>query len=119
MNWLTRAVKYMFWLLVVSWGAKVLRWVVVGMLRYAAGATVKQQGPAQANAPRPATGAVPPETQLASRRLVRDPVCGMHIAEVLAIPLRQGSEILYFCSTACRDAYEGNSENARTMAAGA
>jgi YHS domain-containing protein len=38
-----------------------------------------------------------------SRRLVRDPVCGAHVAEVLAIPLREGGEVLHFCSIACRD----------------
>ena len=40
-----------------------------------------------------------------ARKLVRDPVCGMHIAEGLALPLRQGSEILHFCSAECRDKY--------------
>jgi ribosomal protein L24E len=29
----------------------------------------------------------------------------MHIAEVLALPLRQDGELLHFCSTACRDKY--------------
>ena len=40
-----------------------------------------------------------------ARRLVRDPVCGAHVAEVLAIPLRDGSELLHFCSIACREEY--------------
>jgi len=40
-----------------------------------------------------------------ARKLVRDPVCGMHIAEVLALPLRQDGEILHFCSAECRDKY--------------
>ena len=109
MNFLARVFKYLFWLLIVSWGAALLRRIVVGMLRYAAGATVKQQGP-----PAAASSIETPETQVASRRLVRDPVCGMHIAEVLAIPLREGSEVVHFCSAACRDAYVGNT---RKMAA--
>jgi len=29
----------------------------------------------------------------------------MHVAEVLAIPLREGEEVVHFCSTACRDRY--------------
>lgn len=41
----------------------------------------------------------------AARRLVRDPVCGVHVAEVLAIPLRQGGEVMHFCSVTCRDRY--------------
>jgi len=40
-----------------------------------------------------------------SRRLVRDPVCGAHVAEVLAIPLREGGELIHFCSVRCRDQY--------------
>jgi len=40
-----------------------------------------------------------------ARRLVRDPVCGAHVAEVLAIPLREGDDVLHFCSVACRDQY--------------
>ena len=40
-----------------------------------------------------------------ARRLVRDPVCGAHVAEVLAIPLREGGDLLHFCSIVCRDEY--------------
>ncbi|HZV60240.1 MAG TPA: hypothetical protein VFF42_07855, partial [Candidatus Eremiobacteraceae bacterium] len=43
------------------------------------------------------------------RLLVRDPICGVHIAEVLAIPLRENGELLHFCSLACRDAYLNSS----------
>ena len=42
-----------------------------------------------------------------ARKLVRDPVCGLHVAEVLALPLRQDGELLHFCSAACRDKYVG------------
>jgi len=45
-----------------------------------------------------------------SRRLVRDPVCGVHIAENRAIPLRVGAEVVHFCSVACRDQYAGNEQ---------
>jgi YHS domain-containing protein len=40
-----------------------------------------------------------------ARRLVRDPVCGVHVAEARAIPLRSGTELVHFCSTQCRDKY--------------
>jgi len=50
------------------------------------------------------------QTPGAARRLVRDPVCGVHVDETLSIPLREGGELLHFCSIACRDAYAGGAE---------
>lgn len=46
----------------------------------------------------------------AARRLVRDPICGMHVDETLSIPLRDRGELLHFCSIACRDAYAANTK---------
>ncbi len=40
-----------------------------------------------------------------ARKLVRDPVCGTHLAETIAIPMRNGNELLHFCSPECRDKY--------------
>jgi len=37
--------------------------------------------------------------------LVRDPQCGTYVAESRAIRVGSGPRTLYFCSTACRDAY--------------
>ena len=51
----------------------------------------------------PATGDAPGAT--AGQKLVRDPVCGMHVAENLALPLREGTETVHFCSSECRDKY--------------
>ena len=51
---------------------------------------------------------------LAARRLVRDPVCGMHVAEELSVPLREGGELVQFCSADCRDKYV---KSAQRMAA--
>jgi len=45
-----------------------------------------------------------------SRRLVRDPICGVHIAEERAIPLRVRGEIVHFCSVTCRDQYVASEE---------
>jgi YHS domain-containing protein len=42
--------------------------------------------------------------------LVRDPVCGTHVAEVLAIPLREGGDLVHFCSAACRDKYVNDTQ---------
>jgi YHS domain-containing protein len=47
---------------------------------------------------------------VSSRRLVRDPVCGVHIAEERAIPLRVGGEVVHFCSVTCRDQYPGSEQ---------
>ena len=47
---------------------------------------------------------------LATRRLVRDPVCGMHVAEELAIPLRDSGQLVHFCSAACRDEYASKTQ---------
>jgi len=76
-----------------------LRRVVVWMLRgFLGSVTTRQSTPASQ----------PPASS--SRRLVRDPVCGVHIAEERAIPLRLGDELLYFCSVACRDQYASGNQ---------
>ncbi|MGA2097200.1 MAG: hypothetical protein ABSH39_12930 [Candidatus Acidiferrum sp.] len=99
MEFLMRIVKYLFWLLVVSWSVALLRRVLVWMVR---GVTTPGQPSDAAGA---AGSGASGHTQggLAPRRLVRDPVCGMHVAEELSIPLREGGEIVHFCSMACRD----------------
>jgi YHS domain-containing protein len=105
MSFISRVIRYLFWLLVVSWSVALLRRVVGRMLNHAMGsrsqtASRAAQGMKQGvnvNASSDAAGA--------ARRLVRDPVCGAHVAEVLAIPLREGGELLHFCSVACRDQY--------------
>ena len=99
MNFLAAIVRFLFWLLVVSWGVRLLRRLVAGMLGSAAAAP-KQTTDASAGE----------QTPSAARRLVRDPVCGMHVDETLSIPLREDGELLHFCSIACRDAYAGNTK---------
>jgi YHS domain-containing protein len=103
MNSLARMVRFLFWLLVFSWGLRLLRRMVAALLGakppawpQAAGAS--QEFPAAA----------------LSRRLVRDPVCGLHVDETRSMALRDGGELVHFCSPACRDAY---SVNARKFAA--
>lgn len=59
----------------------------------------------QAQRPPQSAGSPGAEVAMNARRLVRDPVCGIHVAEVLAIPLRAGKETIYFCSQACRERY--------------
>ena len=42
-----------------------------------------------------------------TRKLVRDPICGMHVAEGLAIAERSGGALVYFCSEECRNKFIG------------
>src|SRR5690349_24972132 len=90
MTFLGRIVRFLFWLLVVSWSVWLLRRLFRGALQNSA--STVQRGSTQTS------GSL-------ARRLVRDPVCGMHVDETLSIPFREGNELLHFCSIACRDAY--------------
>jgi YHS domain-containing protein len=94
MTFLARILRYVFWVLVVSWAVAILRRIV---RRMAVPATKSQ-----------------PDVDLpndeVARKLVRDPVCGMHIAEVLAIPHREGGALVHFCSADCRDKYLSSAE---------
>jgi hypothetical protein len=94
MSFISRVIRYLFWLLVLSWSVALLRRVVAWMLRGATAAPARGVDVAGSS-----------EAVGMARRLVRDSVCGAHVAEVLAIPLREGGEVLHFCSTACRDEY--------------
>jgi YHS domain-containing protein len=51
----------------------------------------------------------PPRTRVRRTRggaMVRDPVCGTFVLPDRAISLTVGRQQLYFCSAACRDAYQ-------------
>lgn len=89
MTFFARIVRYLFWLLVVSWSVAILRRIV----RHMASGDVRSKP--NMDAPNDA----------ATQKLVRDPVCGMHVAERLALRLEQGEEVLHFCSVECRDKY--------------
>src|ERR1700747_954194 len=96
MEFISRVLKYLFWLLVVSWTVALLRRVVA---RMASGA--EQSARTSEAAP----GAQNGQEGLSTQRLGGDPVCGMHVAQELAVPLRDGNELVHFCSVACRDQY--------------
>jgi hypothetical protein len=115
-DFLARIVRFLFWLLIVSWSVALLRRVLARMLRGAMPTQADQD--AGSSTEGAGVGAAPGDSQsgVAARRLVRDPVCGMHVAEVLAVPLRESGELVHFCSTACRDKYVSGS-GAQRMAA--
>lgn len=87
---LLRIFRFLFWVLILSWSVAILRRFVRNM---SAGMTRHNDADVDVT-----SGAV-------SRKLVRDPVCGVHIAEGLALSIRSGGENLYFCSAECRDKY--------------
>ena len=91
MSFLGRILRFLFCVLVVSWVVKLLG-------RALGGTNAGRAGPHRAN-PEPAAG---------SKRLVKDPMCGMHMAEELALPLKANGEVLYFCSHECRAKYESS-----------
>ncbi|MGH9677798.1 MAG: hypothetical protein ACRD36_11910 [Candidatus Acidiferrum sp.] len=109
MNFIGRVMRFLFWLLILSWSVALLRRAVRWMLGGAAAPGEVNEGMDGAG-----QGAGNAQNETAARRLVRDPVCGMHVAEELSIPLREGGELVHFCSVDCRDKYV---KNAQRMAA--
>ena len=95
MTFFSRVLRVLLWLLVLSWGVKLLKHLVAWMMR--SGDPSPPRSDVEVAGESEAAGA--------ARRLVRDPFCGVHVAEVLAIPLRDGRETLHFCSVNCRDEY--------------
>jgi YHS domain-containing protein len=94
MSFLSRFVRFLFWLLVISWSVVVLRRVVSWILRNPA-SNPSEEGHGQDSM----------HERGVARRLVRDPVCGTHVAEEVAIPLPEDEQLVYFCSPACRNTY--------------
>lgn len=92
----SRLLRFLLWVLVLSWSLALLRRALIWVLR---GPRPSDGGSNRAETP---VGA--PAT-ITERRLVRDPVCGVYVAEVLAVPLHEAGEVVHFCSTACRDRY--------------
>jgi YHS domain-containing protein len=84
-----RLLRYLFWLVVVSWSVAILRKVVRKMV----------------SGDMPAKPYVDVPNTAVNQKLVRDPICGMHVAEGLSLSLQQGGQVVHFCSAECRDKY--------------
>ncbi|HZV88528.1 MAG TPA: hypothetical protein VFF95_13345 [Candidatus Binatus sp.] len=110
MDFLARIMKFLFWVLIVSWSVALLRRVLAWMVRGAMPAQADQDVASSAAGGGVGQGSGEEQGGVAARRLVRDPVCGMHVAEVLAVPLRESGELVHFCSVACRDKYVKSTE---------
>ena len=89
MSFIARMLKYLFWVLVVSWSVALLQRLVGKM---ATGHTEENHDMGTPN-------------NAVNQKLVRDPVCGMHVAEGLALPFKASGETVYFCSAQCREKY--------------
>ena len=89
MSFLGRIIRFLFWVLLVSWAVKLLGRAIGG-----------------ANSPQPAQGDTTEVPVRGGKRLVKDPICGIHMAEELALPLEANGEVLHFCSQECRAKYE-------------
>jgi YHS domain-containing protein len=94
MSFLGRIFRFLFWVLILSWVVKLL-----GRALNGTGGQASTGGATDAQRSDPATP---------GRRLVKDPVCGMHIAEELALPATANGETQYFCSPECRAKFESS-----------
>jgi len=86
--------RFLFWVVVLSWSISLIKRFFAWFL---GDAVPKQTQSPEQEVPR-------------NKRLVRDPMCGMHVAEDLAIAVRTGNEVMHFCSPECRDNYVGSSQ---------
>ena len=91
MSFIGRILWFLFWALILWWVGRLLGRVI--------GGAGQQNG---------AGGNVTPRPESSGKRLVKDPICGMHIAEELALPLKANGEVLHFCSEECRTKYENS-----------
>jgi YHS domain-containing protein len=89
MGILARIFRFLFWTLVLSWGIWLLKRLLGAQPQGGNVDDAQEQNPDMAS----------------GRRLVRDPLCGMHVAQELAVSVRSGNEMIHFCSPACRDQY--------------
>jgi YHS domain-containing protein len=93
MGFFGRLIRFIFWVLIVSWVVKLVGRMLSGGHRQEA-----------ARDPRPADA----DEGVSGKRLVRDPICGMHMAQELALPVTANGETQYFCSPECRAKYESS-----------
>jgi uncharacterized protein len=89
MTFIVRMLRFLFLVVIVSWAVAILRRIVGQMVRANTGSKPYMDVP----------------NNSVNQKLVRDPVCGMHLAPELAVPLQQGGELLHFCSPECRDKF--------------
>ena len=92
MDFLGRVLRFLVWLLILSWAVKLLGRALGGS---------KQEPPSGG-----ASTATSRQPEAYGKRLVKDPVCGMHLAEELALPASANGQTQFFCSDECRRKYQ-------------
>ena len=91
MGFLGRIVRFLFWVLILSWVVKLLGRAM--------------SNPGRQAQPDGAGAGVNDQAALPGKHLVKDPVCGMHVAQELALPATANGETQYFCSEDCRSKF--------------
>jgi YHS domain-containing protein len=91
MGFLGRLIRFVFLVLIVSWVIRLVGRLLGGSKPASFGGTAATNDSAKRG-----------------QRLVKDPVCGMHLAEELALPMNANGETQYFCSQECRAKYESS-----------
>jgi YHS domain-containing protein len=89
--------RFLIWVVVLFWSIALLRRAIAWVLRAVFATPQPQQ----------AGGTGESKQAKLTHRLVRDPVCGMHIPEDRSVALSEGQQELHFCSVECRDKYVG------------
>jgi YHS domain-containing protein len=93
MGFLGGLIRFVFWVLIVSWVIRRVASLFAGGRQE----SVRETGTAATD-----------HLATSGKRLVKDPVCGMHLAEELALPMSVDGETQYFCSPECRAKYESS-----------
>jgi hypothetical protein len=89
--------------------ARLISWLLDAIVLYMVFRTVARLLTGGGTAQRRSASSAGPQPKRPERvggTLVRDPQCGTYIPEGSAVRLQSGDHTLYFCSTACRDAYQ-------------
>ncbi len=93
MAFLARIVRFLLWLIFLSWATWLVRKLFAALFA----------APAQkASYPSP----------LVPNPLYRDPWCGTHVSREISYPLEQAGQVLHFCSAECRDRYQASQRRA-------
>lgn len=71
--------------------------MVIGIVMRGFSELMQAENPTARATPKPPAGG----------HLMRDPVCGTYVAEQTAVRKQIGTEVMYFCSAACRDKFAG------------
>jgi hypothetical protein len=87
--------RFLFLLIALVWLWMILRRIIGWTLTQLFGSRPNKSGQAS----------VQDTPRMDEHRLVRDPECGVYIAENRALPVGSGAKVVHFCSMACRDRY--------------